>query len=116
MLSYIGFPSFWIGVTDMYSEGVWQKATSLGRQRYFNWKHAEPNSDGGQENCVEVYTHHHMKWNDRRCSSSWSFVCEKWDDWNDSIMKFCYSKQKKHDTLKMFTFKDLSSDPKQRLN
>ncbi|CAC5418361.1 unnamed protein product [Mytilus coruscus] len=71
------FPNFWIGITDMYSEGAWQKATTQGRQSYFNWYGSEPNSHGGYENCVEVKARRGMKWNDRACHIRWRFVCEK---------------------------------------
>ncbi|CAC5418362.1 unnamed protein product [Mytilus coruscus] len=71
------FPTFWIGITDLYYEGAWQKATTQARQSYFRWYSGEPNSDGGKENCVEVYTNRGMTWNDQSCSDQNPFVCEK---------------------------------------
>nr|ADI71474.1 putative C-type lectin [Mytilus edulis] len=71
------FPDFWIGITDMYSEGAWQKATTQEQQTYFNWYESQPSNSGGHENCVEVYTKLGMKWNDRHGDHRLRFVCEK---------------------------------------
>lgn len=60
----------------MYSEGAWQKATSQERQTYFNWRSGEPNSYGGQENCVEMHERD-GQWNDGVCTGHKSFICEK---------------------------------------
>ncbi|XP_063425652.1 hepatic lectin-like [Mytilus trossulus] len=70
------FPPCWIGITDMYSEGAWQKATTQESQRYFRWRSGEPNSHGGQENCVAM-DQGDGKWNDGSCTVHLPFICEK---------------------------------------
>ncbi|VDH94670.1 Hypothetical predicted protein, partial [Mytilus galloprovincialis] len=47
----IYFPDFFIGLTDIYSKGVWLKAKSLDFQRYFKWSPGEPSY--GDQDCVQ---------------------------------------------------------------
>lgn len=52
---------------------------------YTNWyavpnsAQKEPNDLGGNENCVEIYPDHGVKWNDRMCLAQDYFICEKYD-------------------------------------
>ena len=50
-------------------------------QRGQSWFKGEPNNQGGQDNCVEVYSDPgqswHDKWNDIPCNQKRNYVCKK---------------------------------------
>ncbi|XP_071962907.1 macrophage mannose receptor 1-like [Antedon mediterranea] len=64
----------WIGLSDVESESdfTW---VSTECSQYDNFEAAEPNNDGGNEDCVELYTTS-GKWNDIPCNSTRAYVCE----------------------------------------
>lgn len=41
---------------------------------YSNWAPGEPNNNGGNEDCVEIFTN--GKWNDKSCGESRLVICE----------------------------------------
>lgn len=43
---------------------------------YSNWNTGEPNNAGGDEDCVHTLQNTH-KWNDLRCTFSYSYICQK---------------------------------------
>ncbi|OPL33709.1 hypothetical protein AM593_06922, partial [Mytilus galloprovincialis] len=52
------FPDFYIGLTDIFSEGTWVKASSYKFQTYFRWSPGEPNNNRDQD-CAQVYRVNH---------------------------------------------------------
>ena len=42
---------------------------------YDNWRVGEPNSDGGEEDCVELYRQGYL--NDKSCDKKFRFICKK---------------------------------------
>ncbi|VDH94672.1 Hypothetical predicted protein, partial [Mytilus galloprovincialis] len=69
------FPDFYIGLTDIFSEGTWVKASSYKFQTYFRWSPGEPNNNRDQD-CAQVYRVN-SKMDDVWCSENRNFVCEK---------------------------------------
>ena len=73
--------SFWIGLTDQRTEGVWQWADG-GMCPYRDWHTGggEPNGGTG-ENCANVWGAEHlsgrdtMSWNDITCEAELPYVC-----------------------------------------
>uniref|UniRef100_G1NV76 C-type lectin domain-containing protein n=1 Tax=Myotis lucifugus TaxID=59463 RepID=G1NV76_MYOLU len=62
-----------LSMTDSQTEGkfIYPGGESL---VYSNWASGEPNSYGGNEDCVEMYTN--GKWNDRPCEVKRLVICE----------------------------------------
>ncbi len=83
----IGGVNVWIGGTDGGAvDGVWRWADdaqfwmggsggSAVGGLYENWDAGEPNNDN-DEDCAELRTN--QLWNDRECTDSLQFVCERW--------------------------------------
>jgi len=67
--------SFWIGLTDIEVEGTfrWQDGTL---PNYTNWNPLEPNNEGGNEDCGQIWGIRGRQWNDEFCGFSYFFICE----------------------------------------
>ncbi|NXL80915.1 CLC3A protein, partial [Leptocoma aspasia] len=65
---------FWLGVTDMVSEGRFVDVNGMALQ-YFNWDRAQPNG-GKRENCVFLSQSAQGKWVDEVCRTAKRYVCE----------------------------------------
>ncbi|NXN82307.1 CLC3A protein, partial [Bombycilla garrulus] len=65
---------FWLGVTDMASEGRFVDVNGMALQ-YFNWDRAQPNG-GKRENCVFLSQASQGKWVDEVCRTAKRYVCE----------------------------------------
>lgn len=72
-------PFFWLGATDVESEGDWKWVTGE-EWSYTNWNDGQPDNAGGKENYLHVYTENSRfaKWNDlpNTYSTGVSFICE----------------------------------------
>jgi len=64
----------WIGLNDIAKEGQW-RWTDNSRMGFMHWMKNEPNSHGGNEDCVELWIND--RWNDKRCNIRSPYICEK---------------------------------------
>ena len=75
---FICTEDFWVGGTDVITEGDWIWVLSQTPIIYYShWAHYEPNNLGGSENCLEISYGHHYFWNDDSCSRAEFFICEQ---------------------------------------
>jgi hypothetical protein len=67
-----GSANTWLGATNL-STGyyVWESGGDLS---YLNWSPGEPNNDGGNEHCLEMYSS--GLWNDVNCGKSFASICQ----------------------------------------
>lgn len=72
------FPDAWMRGTDEGFEGGWTWAGEpMGT--YTNWRSGEPNNGNGSgpENCQVIESDTGGTWDDRACSDSFSYVCQR---------------------------------------
>ncbi|XP_062611626.1 C-type lectin domain family 4 member M-like isoform X3 [Saccostrea cucullata] len=74
-LTIRGFQYTWIGLTDILNQGSFVLISTGSKPTYTNWHKNEPNNSGNVEHCVEKWNTG-LKWNDKRCDTRRSFVCE----------------------------------------
>ncbi|VDI69867.1 Hypothetical predicted protein [Mytilus galloprovincialis] len=67
---------YWLDGTDQVLEGVWVWASTGKQLSYTNWYPNEPNSAGGNEDCLEIKDVNVNGWNDNNCSLEFNFICE----------------------------------------
>merc|ERR1711902_7886 len=72
-----GLSNAWMGGTDIDEEGTW-KWTDSSPFEFTFWHSGEPNNSGGNQHCMTQWNHgQKIKWDDRRCSNSLTFLCSK---------------------------------------
>ena len=81
--------SFWIGIHDKYTEGSFVYQSNNQSIAFKHWGSfndglgTQPNNHGGDQNCAEilgklaVWDGPKGSWNDRECSFTKNFICEK---------------------------------------
>ncbi|KAJ8304900.1 hypothetical protein KUTeg_018483 [Tegillarca granosa] len=68
---------YYIGGSDMSTEGNFIWMHSRQPFNYTDWKQGMPDSHGNHEDCVHLYPLFHFQWNDIQCSTPGYFICEK---------------------------------------
>ena len=67
--------NFWIGLTDLGSEGDWRLASSGLKPSYVNWHEGEPNNARGNEDCawirIGIYKDWKGTWADINCKQQY---------------------------------------------
>ena len=68
----------WIGANDHDKEGQYRWVSDDSRVSFTKWDKKQPDDARNNEDCVEIWTRSNgYKWNDRICSASLNFMCEK---------------------------------------
>lgn len=67
---------YWIGAHDLAVEGHWTWAFTHDRIQYFDWAPGEPNSLGGDQDCMEIQSVQGYHWDDNACDAKLYAVCE----------------------------------------
>nr|WCD23708.1 C-type lectin [Glycymeris yessoensis] len=68
--------NYWIGGSDLTTEGQWQWLNNEKCFSYTGWDAGEPN-DNDIEDCLELRADREYRWNDEHCWSTRFFICEK---------------------------------------
>ncbi|XP_060076914.1 perlucin-like [Ylistrum balloti] len=67
---------FWLGASDLLTEGEWMWSSDNSFMSYKNFAPREPNNADGNENCLEFDFSGNFQWNDNNCENLYNFVCE----------------------------------------
>ncbi|OWF45339.1 perlucin-like [Mizuhopecten yessoensis] len=67
---------FWLGASDLLTEGEWMWSNSDTYLTYKNFAPGEPNNAAGGEHCLEFDFSGNFQWNDNNCENLYNFVCE----------------------------------------
>lgn len=67
---------FWIGASDLASEGNWLWLPSKQKFSYSNWAPTEPDNINYYEHCALIDLHRGYKWSDANCEERRNFICE----------------------------------------
>jgi hypothetical protein len=69
---------YWIGMTDVETEGLWKISGTNTIVPFTDWKGTEPQNLGGNEDCAVFSYGYSFSWADVPCSSKHRAVCEKY--------------------------------------
>ncbi|XP_061171068.1 macrophage mannose receptor 1-like [Saccostrea echinata] len=76
LLSIAKSVDFWVGGTDILTEGDWKWMTSQKPITYFDWYPGRPNDFHHNVNCLELHHNYKYQWNDQDCRVLNHFICE----------------------------------------
>lgn len=68
---------WWIGATDLGSEGVFYWITTGDEIDFENFAPNQPDNHEANENCIELWDDVDFLWNDRRCDMRSFFICRR---------------------------------------
>jgi len=66
----LGFPAWWLGLSDLAHEGRWIWQHSLDDVGYTNWAPDSPITDDVERNCVRMVAESDLKWVDESCTGT----------------------------------------------
>jgi hypothetical protein len=75
-LAGAGITDAWLGATDSATEGTWRWVDNT-LVIYTNWRMGEPNNANGNEDCMVAELDTGATWDDRDCTSTLAYVCER---------------------------------------
>ena len=56
--------NFWLGLSDLETEGDWRLASNGLKPSYLNWAFNQPNNKWGNENCARIRIYPLLDWED----------------------------------------------------
>lgn len=70
--------AFWTSGVDVFTprDFYWDATGVSFNETYTNWGPTEPNNEGGNEHCIDLYSNINYKWNDHSCVKERYFICE----------------------------------------
>ena len=68
---------FWVGASDLITETEWLWLPSQTLISTFtDWASKEPDNAGGNQHCMALDMHDHMKWRDENCEEKRNYICQ----------------------------------------
>eukprot|EP00105_Crassostrea_gigas_P002356 XP_011414857.1 PREDICTED: perlucin [Crassostrea gigas] len=68
--------TFWLGASDIMTEGDWRWAVTLDQVTYQNWAQGAPNNGHNLAHCLHISGGSGFLWKDGNCENKHYFVCE----------------------------------------
>jgi hypothetical protein len=62
--------NYWIGLSDREEEGSFRWISDKSEPNYSNWQKNEPNNQGGNQHCGQLWARHGHRWDDQGCGKT----------------------------------------------
>ncbi|XP_052083683.1 perlucin-like [Mytilus californianus] len=72
-----GSKFYFLGGSDIVTEGEWIWTTSRTNFTVTNWTPSAPSDDKGKENCLEMRKGAGYQWNDVHCDKNKTYICQR---------------------------------------